>query len=162
VTTTEDPAPGQQQGQHWLLVRRNQRTRELAFYRYWTPRPTPVAVLVLVAGTRWTVEERFQTAKGLVGLDQHQLRRWRSWYRWTTLAMLAHAFLVVAALTEQARHPPPSGLTGLTCNEVQHLFATLLVRPAGDLGHRLAWSLWRRRHQARARTCHYLRQANGP
>jgi DDE superfamily endonuclease len=110
----------------------------------------------------WTIEERFQTAKGLCGLDQHQVRRWRSWYRWTTLAMLAHAFLVVAALTERTRHPPPSRLIGLTCNEVQHLFATLAARPAGDLGHRLRWSVWRRRHQARARTCHYQRQANGP
>jgi hypothetical protein len=50
-----------------------------------------------------------QTSKGLVGLDQHQVRRWRSWYRWVTLAMLAHAFLVVAALTDHPRHPPPSG-----------------------------------------------------
>jgi hypothetical protein len=50
----------------------------------------------------------------------------------------------------------------LTCNEAQHLFATLLTRPAGDLGHRLRWSLWRRRHQARARACHHHRQANGP
>jgi hypothetical protein len=74
------------------------------------------------------------------------VRRWRSWYRWTTLAMLAHAFLVVAALTERTRHPPPSGLIGLTCNEVQHLFAPLAARPAGDLGHRLRWSVWRRPH----------------
>jgi len=44
--------------------------------------------------------------------------------------MLAHAFLVVAAVTEHARHPPPSGLIGLTCNELQHLFAAL-VDPAG-------------------------------
>jgi hypothetical protein len=109
-----------------------------------------------------TIEERFQTANGLCGLDRHQVRRWRSWYRWTTLAMLAHAFLMVAALTERTRHPPPSGLIGLTCNEVQHLFAPLAARPAGDLGHRLRWSVWRRRHQARARTCHYRRQANGP
>jgi hypothetical protein len=101
--------------------------------------------------------------KGLVGLDQHQVRRWRSWYRWTTLAMLAHAFLVVvAAVTDRIRHPPPPGLVGLTCNEVQHLFAALLARPAGDLGHRLRWSAWRRRQQARARACHYHRQANGP
>jgi hypothetical protein len=76
--------------------------------------------------------------------------------------MLAHAFLVVAALTDCSRHPPPSGLVGLTCNELQHLFAALLDRPAGDPGHRLRWSLWRRRHQARARACHYRRQANGP
>jgi hypothetical protein len=90
------------------------------------------------------------------------VRRWRSWYRWATLAMLAHAFLVVAAVAEQARDPAPPGLIRLTCNEVQHLFAALVAVPAVDPRHRLRWSLWRRRHQARARTCHYRRQANGP
>jgi hypothetical protein len=73
--------------------------------------------------------------------------------------MLAHAFLVVAAVTERTREPASAGLVLLTCNELQHLFAALLARPAGDLGHRLRWSVWRRRHQARARTCHYRRQA---
>jgi SRSO17 transposase len=149
-------------GQRWLLVRRNRKTGELAFYHCWMPRPTLLAVLVTVAGRRWTVEERIQTSKGLCGLDQHQVRRWRSWYRWTTLAMVAHAFLVVAALTDNTRHPPPPGLISLTCNELQHLFAALLARPATHHAHRLRWSLWRRRQQARARTCHYRRQANGP
>jgi SRSO17 transposase len=153
---------GGQAGQHWLLIRRNRTTGELAFYRCWTPRPVLLATLVWVAGRRWTIEERFQTGKGLVGLDQHQVRRWRSWYRWTTLAILAHAFLVVAALASQARRPPSAGLISLTCNEVQHLLAALVTRPAGDLGHRLRWSVWRRRHQARARTCHYRRQAARP
>ena len=134
----------------------------LAFYHCWTPRPVSLATLVRVAGRRWPIEERFQTGKGLVGLDQHQVRRWRSWYRWTTLAMLAHAFLVVAAVTERTCHPPPAGLISLTCNEVQHLFATLLARPLVTPRHRLRWSLWRRRHQARARTCHYQRQAARP
>jgi SRSO17 transposase len=156
-----DPSPGGQAGQRWLLVRRNLKTRELAFYHCWTPRPVSLATLARVAGRRWTIEERFQTGKGLCGLDSHQVRRWRSWYRWTTLAMLAHAFLVVAALTDRTR-PQPSELIGLTCNEVQHLLAALLARPSGDHSHRLRWSLWRRRHQARARTCHYQRQANGP
>src|SRR4029434_228396 len=103
-----------------------------------------------------------QTSKRLWGLDQHQVRRWRSWYRWMTLAMLAHAFLVVAALTDNTRHPPPPVLTPLTCNEVQHLFAALLARPAADPAHRVRWSLWRRRQQARARTCHYHRPAHRP
>ena len=40
------------------------------------------------------------------------------------------------------------------CYEVQHLFAALAARPTGDTAHRLRWSLWRRRHQTRARTCH--------
>jgi SRSO17 transposase len=159
IRLDHDPASGQQHGQHWLLIRRHRKTRELAFYRCWTPHPTPLAILVKVAGIRWTVEERFQTGKGLCGLDQHQVRRWRSWYRWATLAMLAHAFLVVAALTEHTQRPPPEALIPLTCNEVQHLFAALLVQPTGDRAHRLRWSTWRRRHQARARTCHYHRQA---
>ena len=153
------PAPGDQAGQHWLLIRRNQQTGELAYYRCCTPRPVPLAILVRVAGRRWSIEEAFQAGKGLCGLDQHQVRRWRSWYRWTTLAMLAYAFLVVAALTERTRHPTPAGLIGLTCNELQHLFAALAARSTGGLDHRLRWSVWRRRHQARARSCHYRRQA---
>jgi hypothetical protein len=72
--------------------------------------------------------------------------------------MLAYAFLVVAALAERARQPPSAGLIPLTCNELQHLFAALAAQPVGDLG-RLRWSAWRRRHQARARICHYRRQA---
>jgi hypothetical protein len=31
--------------------------------------------------------------------------------------MLAYAFLVVAAVTEHNRHPPPLGVIELTCNE---------------------------------------------
>jgi hypothetical protein len=48
-----------------------------------------------VAGQRWRIEESFQAGKGLCGLDEHQVRRWTSWHRWTTLAMLTHAFLAV-------------------------------------------------------------------
>jgi hypothetical protein len=97
-----------------------------------------------------------------VAWTQHQVRRWRCWYRWATLALLAHAFLVVAALTQRTRRPPPPGLIPLTCNEVQHLFAALLARPTVDPAHWLRWSWWRRRQQARARACHYRQQANGP
>jgi SRSO17 transposase len=145
--------------QRWLLVRRSLTTAELAYYVCAGPAGLPLVALVRVAGTRWRVEEAFQAGKGLCGLDQHQVRRWRSWYRWVTLAMLAYAFLVVAAVTEHTRHPPPLGLIPLTCNEVQHLFATLVAVPMADRGHRLRWSWWRRRRQARARACHYHRQA---
>jgi SRSO17 transposase len=154
-----DPARG---GQRWLMLRRNRSSGELAFYRCWMPHPVPLAVLVRVAGRRWSIEERIKTSKGLCGLDAHQVRRWRSWYRWATLALLAHAFLVVAALTDRTRHPPPSGLISLTCNELQHLVAALLAVPVADPAHRVRWSVWRRRQQARARTCHYQRQAAQP
>ena len=65
----------------------------------------PLRELVRVAGRRWTIEECFQAGKGLTGLDQHQVRRWTSWHRWTTLAMLAHAFLAVIAADRTSRNP---------------------------------------------------------
>ena len=46
----------------------------------------------------------FQAAKGLAALDQHQVRAWTSWHRWTILAMLAHAFLAVTAAAEHTTH----------------------------------------------------------
>jgi SRSO17 transposase len=70
VTTDADPDGGG--GEHSLLIRRNTSTGELAFYRCWTPRPATLAHLVRVAGTRWTVEKAFQTAKSQVGLDEYE------------------------------------------------------------------------------------------
>lgn len=150
-------------GCHWLLIRRNQRTGELAFYRAYAPRPVTLGVLARVAGRRWTIEESFQAGKELAGLDEHQVRRWTSWHRWTVLAMLAHAFLAVTAAREHARTAaPPDGLIPLTVNEIRRLFIRLLVRPVHDLSSVLKWSLWRRRHQAVARACHYRRRDQSP
>ncbi len=150
-----DPAPGSRQ----LLIRRNRHTGELAYYRRYSPTPVPLATLVRVAGSRWRVEETFQSAKGLAGLDEHQARRYVSWSRWVTLSMLAHAFLAAVRADEHTRHPAPDGLIPLTCNEIQRLFTVFVVRPVHDVAHRLGWSTWRRRHQARAQASHYRRQA---
>ena len=79
----------------WLLVRRSRRDGELAFYACYGPAETSLLGLVRVAGTRWAVEEGFQQAKTEVGLDHYEVRRWPGWYRHITLALLAHAFLVV-------------------------------------------------------------------
>jgi SRSO17 transposase len=79
----------------WLLVRRSRRDGEPAFYACFGPAETSLLGLVRVAGTRWAVEEGFQQAKNEVGLDHYEVRRWPGWYRHITLALLAHAFLVV-------------------------------------------------------------------
>ena len=147
-----------QPGHHWLLIRRNRRTRELAFYRCYTPRHVPLATLVKVAGLRWPVEENFQASKGLAGLDEHQVRTWTSWHRWVTLAMLALAFLTITAATEHASQPPP-GQIPLTRPEIARLFTALTAQPGRSPQHLLHWSTWRRRHQHRAKTSHYQRQA---
>jgi SRSO17 transposase len=80
----------------WVLVRRSlSDPKERAYYRAFGPGPTPLTALVRVAGTRWVIEEGLERAKGEVGLDQYEVRRWPAWYRYITLALLAHAFLEV-------------------------------------------------------------------
>lgn len=88
--------------------------------------PAPLAALAAVAGRRWSVEENFQAAKGLTGLDQQQVRNWASWHRWVTLVMLAAAFLTITA-AEQA--PQPQGQIPLTRNEISRLLATVTPSP---------------------------------
>jgi SRSO17 transposase len=52
---------------------------------------------------RWAVEECFEEAKGLVGLDQYEVRKWTAWYRHITLALLAHAYLAALRVHAQTR-----------------------------------------------------------
>jgi SRSO17 transposase len=81
---------------HWLLARRSvSDPTKLAYYRAYGPTDTPVQEMVRVAGRRWTIEEGFEQAKGEVGLDQYEVRRYDAWYRYVTLALLAHAALEV-------------------------------------------------------------------
>ena len=81
---------------HWLLARRSiANPGELAYYVCFGPAETALEELVRVAGTRWAIEECFEEAKGQVGLDQYEVRKWDGWYRHITLAMLAHAYLAV-------------------------------------------------------------------
>lgn len=144
-----------------LLVRRSISTGEYAFYRIYSPRPVPLADLVAVAGVRWKIEESFAASKELAALDEHQVRGWTSWHRWTVLAMLAHAFLSVLT-ARQAPHRPSTdeqgqGLIPLTRNEIRRLFTGLTAR-IHSIVEQLHWSLWRRHHQAIARRCHYQRR----
>jgi len=145
-------------GHHHLLVRRNDKTAELAYYRCYSPKPVRLRDYVRVAGWRWKIEETFQTGKGLAGLDEHQVRTWTSWHRWVTLVLCAHAFLVVTTATQRRIDRAPDTLITLTVNEFRRLFVALLLHPLHAVADILAWSTWRRRHQARARACHYHKQ----
>ena len=94
---------------YWLLVRRSLTDPDdLAYYLCHGPERTPLRELVRVAGARWAIEETFQTAKGQVGLDQYQVRRYDSWYRHITLTMLAHAFLTVTTAEAGAKRGLPA------------------------------------------------------
>ena len=80
----------------WVLIRRNLSDHsERAYYRVFAPATTSLAEVVQVTGSRWKIEEGYEQAKGEVGLDQYEVRTWRAWYRYMTLALLAYAALVV-------------------------------------------------------------------
>ena len=145
-------------GHHHLLVRRNDKTGELAYYRCYSPIPATLSDYVRVAGWRWKIEETFQTGKELAGLDEHQVRRWTSWHRWVTLAMLAHAFLAITTAAQRRTDTTVTTLIALTVNEFRRLFDALLLRPLHTVADILAWSRWRRKHQAAARACHHRYQ----
>lgn len=87
----------------WLLARRSiSQPDEIAYYRAFAPEATSLAELARVAGQRWAIEESFERAKGSVGLDQYEVRKWAGWYRHITLCLLAHAFLEVTRARARA------------------------------------------------------------
>lgn len=171
---------------HQYMIRRSIDDGELAFYHCYNPRHEPAGELVRVAGTRWPIEECFQTGKGHLGLDNYQVRLYHAWYRHITLGH---------ALPHIPRHtcPPPSrekrGSTSggpaagthtapdkkttsatqvaptsplqqrnrLALAEVRRLFN---VRDqAKQLIHTaMGWSTYRRQHQAEARRHHFRRR----
>ncbi|GGV71523.1 hypothetical protein GCM10010261_67500 [Streptomyces pilosus] len=71
--------------------------------------------LIRIAGSRWVIQECFQSAKEGCGLDDYQVRRYPGWHRHMTLAMAAHACLTVLRAREldtgEAETDPPSSST---------------------------------------------------
>ncbi|MEV4417056.1 IS701 family transposase [Catellatospora sp. NPDC049609] len=143
---------GQDEGRHSLLVRRGS-DGQLAYYLCWTSVPVPLARLVAVAGSRWSVEEAFQTAKGQVGLDQYQCRGWLAWHRFTLLAMIALAVLTVVTIAQRLVSSS-ADLVDLSLAETRRLINTA-IRTTAPAALAAAWSRWRRRHQSIARRSHY-------
>lgn len=94
--------------EHWLLVRRSRSDpTDLAYYVVFAPAGTSLRTLARVAGQRWRIEQSFELAKGEVGLDHYEVRRWDGWYRHMTLAMFALAYLAVLRARLQTPQPPP-------------------------------------------------------
>jgi SRSO17 transposase len=94
----------------WLLVRRDAADpREDASFLAHGPAETGAEELVRVCRTRWQIEEGFAQAKGEVGLDQYEVRRWDAWHRHVTLCLLAHASLVVMRLAARQEEGAKKG-----------------------------------------------------
>lgn len=90
---------------HALLVRRSTSgPGEMAYYVVFAPREeVSLESVVPVAGTRWRIEEGFEQAKDVCGLDEYEVRKYEAWHRHITLSLLAHAFLAAVAARKQKK-----------------------------------------------------------
>lgn len=97
----------------WLVARRTfgHEPEELAYFRVFGPAATVLPTIAQVIGTRWTIEECLEEAKGLAGLDQYEVRHWVPWQRHVTLALLAHAVLAVSRSPGPDADPEKGGPT---------------------------------------------------
>lgn len=145
ITTTDPALADDGQGVNWLLIRRalhpgSNGKPQYASYRAHAPQPVPLRTLVHVAGTRWKIEEAFAGSKELTALDQHQVRTWTSWARWSVLAMLAHAFLSIQAATQ-----PPPGSDGTHRDHAGHELIPLTrneIHQPGPAGPPHPWTAY--------------------
>jgi SRSO17 transposase len=86
----------------WLLMRRGiAEPEKICYYLCYGPAQTSVQELIGIAGRRWVIEDCFEAAKGEVGLDEYEVRKWDGWYRHVTLCLLAHAYLAVVRSVAQ-------------------------------------------------------------
>ncbi len=150
---------------------------ELKVHRCYYPDGTELATLVHVAGCHWTIETDIEEAKGEAGLDDYEVRSWSGWYRHTTLSCLAHVYLAVTKSAGDAAHraakkgdePPsqnddgglqgqPGALVPLSVPEIRRLLCRLILTIVRPMDGVLAWSRWRRRHQAVPRYYHIRRR----
>lgn len=132
--------PGLPAGHAFLVVRRHRYTRVPSFHRCHPTTPVSLAVLVNIICTRWKIEEDFQGAKGLAGLDQGQVTCWTSWMRLSLVSLFAAAVLAVTRTVDGIEHglqlAPASGRELLAVPRI-----TALPTPRRDLEHPLHWSV---------------------
>ncbi|WP_173265953.1 hypothetical protein [Streptomyces pacificus] len=151
-----DDAPDTHESGHaTVLVRRHRCTRELSFCRCHSATPVTLADLVDVVCCRWHVEEDFQLAKGVCGLDQGQTTCGNSWMRWTLVSMLAAAVLAITRARTTTAPTTSSALVPASGRALLRLLRiTALPQPRRDRDHLLLWSTWRRHHQHQAAEAH--------
>lgn len=142
---------GREDGQHFVLLRRFVAEPNcITFALVFAPSPTSLPQLVMVAGSRWDIEEDFENGKH-IGMDHYEVRSYHGWYRYLTLVLLMLAYLLSLRVPARAEDSP-------SLRERQHLLArTLFVLPSA-FPLVIAWFAWRQWHSKLAATFHLRRR----
>jgi SRSO17 transposase len=87
----EEKQPGKE---CWLIVARNVLDGEVKYFVSNAPADASVEVLLHVAFSRWHIERVFEDAKGEIGLDHFEVRRYLPIMRHLILSMVSFLFLM--------------------------------------------------------------------
>ena len=149
-----------------LLIRRSLNDGELAFFSTWCPAGTPIETLVAVEGRRWAIEDAFETAKTELrsGSQRDPLLAWLAPAR-----LARDAGLRDDGCGPASREPPTApkkNQPGASERELIRWSVQEIRRIAIRLAQRricptyiIAWSVWRRAHQAAAQEAHIKRKS---
>jgi SRSO17 transposase len=84
-------------GSGWLIGERplEGHAGEAKYYFAWGLDELSLEDLVELVHVRWVIERFYQDAKGELGLDDYEGRRWNGFHRHVALVMLAHSYLTL-------------------------------------------------------------------
>jgi hypothetical protein len=133
-----------------LLIRRHIADGDLAFFTTWCPARTSIETLVDVEGHRWAIEDSFETAKNEFGLDHNESRSSRDPPSRQSDCAKKNA----TPNQDKNKGVTTPTLIRWSIQEVRRI-ATRLARKRIQPPHIIAWSLWRRAHQAAAQRAHF-------
>ena len=142
-----------------MIRRKIGKPDKFTFYLTLPPETTTLPELVRIAGMRWTLEACFEEAKGEVGLDHYEVRS-------DGTATSPWRCSPMPISPSSAKQPPGAegsaecirDLLPLTVPAVRRLLWHLVWACPPYPPQILAWSTWRRRHQQRAKHCHWRRR----
>ena len=101
VVVASDP----RQEEQWLVVERSEeKAPKLQYYLMTGARTMTKKVLVRALKERYRTEQMYQEAKGGLGLDHYEGRRYTGWHHHVSVVLCCYSFVIV----ERVRHFPPS------------------------------------------------------
>lgn len=108
----ENGAPG---AEGWLVIARNVLDGEVKYFLSNAPADTPIETLLAVAFSRWRIERLFEDAKGQIGLDHFEVRRYLPLIRHLILSMVSLLFLAKETDRLRGKKSPLEHPTGAVC-----------------------------------------------
>jgi SRSO17 transposase len=149
-----------------LLIRLHIADGDLAFFTTWCPTATSIETLVAVEGHRWAIEDSFETAKKRIRArsQREQILAWMASPRFPGDARLLNdggdppsrqsaAAQKNAPPPGKSQNAPTPPLIRWSLQEIRRI-AVRLARKRIQPAHIIAWSFWRRAHQAAAQRAH--------